>query len=439
MNTLLVILGFQISLGLLEVLIFQIGAVILGFSIHFFFTSRKSMRSAQKSALPAESAISEADEWRLRYYEQVDLQKKWEEETRKELEEKQEHEQLLNKELEETRSELELKQDQEYRLSKKLEEKHRELEEKHENEHLLNRKLDDAKGELESKQEFEYLLNKKVEEKSKELEEKQQNEYLLSRKLEETCGELQIKLEHESILTKKLEDTQNELAALRDVPAKPIEPDAQAGEYLAQLATAQMNFLDHNQRITRLLEQIELLKDSERKHLDTKQANEALQMQLRDFRQALSDKESEIKQIRQQQLLIHELKERLEKAHDEYNVLQEKLQKLETHISKPQNRTFEYEELQQSYFKLTKECDEIKMKQLSMLEENQRLSRLLADTEDKLRESNFQRQQYLRKVTFLEELNHDLQELSGHHKKLESQMRRIGEIEMILNRSAENK
>jgi hypothetical protein len=79
------------------------------------------------------------------------------------------------------------------------------------------------------------------------------------------------------------------------------------------------------------------------------------------------------------------------------------------------------------------------MKQLAMLEENQRLSRLLADTEDKLRESNFQRQQYLRKVTFLEELNHDLQELSGHQKKLESQMRRIGEIEMMLNKGSEGR
>lgn len=332
------------------------------------------MKYVQRSAKPAESAITEADEWRLRYYEQLDLQKKWEGETRRELEEKQEHEELLSENLEKVRSELEIKQ-------------------KHE-----------------------YLLSKKLDDKNRELEEKEQHEYLLS---------------------KKLEETQSELTALREASSTSIEPEVQAAEYLAQLATAQVNFMDHNQRITRLLEQIELLKESERKHLNTKQANETLQMQLRDLRQALSDKESEIKQIRQQQLLIHELKERLEKAHEEYNVLQDKLQKLEAHISKPQNRTFEYDELQQSYFKLTKECDEIKMKQLAMLEENQRLSRLLADTEDKLRESNFQRQQYLRKVTFLEELNHDIQELSGHHKKLESQMRRIGEIEMILNKSSE--
>ena len=391
MNTSLVILGFQISLGLLEVIIFQIGAIILGFSIHFFVTSRKSMKSVERSRIPDESKMTEADEWRLKYYEQVDLLKKWEEETRRDMDVKLEQEQLLSRKLEDTKSALELKQQHEYIYKQKLEELGRELEEKHEKEQLLHKKLTETRTELDAKHEHEYILNK------------------------------------------KLEESQTELTTLR------TKVEVQPAEYLAQLATAQVNLVDHNQRISRLLDQIELLKESERKHLDTKQVNENLQIQLRDFRQALSDKESEIKQIRQQQLLIHELKERLEKAHEEYNELQNKLQKLETHISKPQNRTFEYEELQQSYFKLTKECDEIKMKQLAMLEENQRLSRLLADTEDKLRESNFQRQQYLRKVTFLEELNHDLQELSGHHKKLESQMRRIGEIEMMLNKNSESR
>lgn len=391
MNTSLVILGFQISLGLLEVIIFQIGAIILGFSIHFFVTSRKSMKSVQKSADHGESTISEADEWRLRYYEQVDFLKKSEEEYRREMAVKLEQEQLLS------------------------------------------RKLDDTKTSLELKQQHEYVYKQRLDEIGRDLEEKQEKEKLLDKKLSETRTELDAKYEQEFILNKKLEESLNELTALRG------KVQIQPAEYLTQLATAQLNLVEHNQQISRLLEQIELLKESERKHLDTKHINETLQIQLRDFRQALSDKESEIKQIRQQQLLIHELKERLEKAHEEYNELQSKLQKFETHISRPQSRTFEYEELQQSYFKLTKECDEIKMKQLAMLEENQRLSRLLADTEDKLRESNFQRQQYLRKVTFLEELNHDLQELSGHQKKLESQMRRIGEIEIMLNKGSEGR
>ena len=196
---------------------------------------------------------------------------------------------------------------------------------------------------------------------------------------------------------------------------------------------------EHNHRISRLLEQIDLLRDSEQKHLDTLKINEGLNTQLRELRKALTDKESEIKQIRQQQSLSKEMHDRLDKAYGEFNYLQEKIQKVETHLSQPQNRTFEFDELQQSYFKLTKDFDEMKLKYLSMMEENQRLTRLLADAEDKLRESNFQRQQLMKKVGFLEELNNDLQQVAEHNKKLENQLRRIGEIEAMLARVSGNK
>ena len=131
--------------------------------------------------------------------------------------------------------------------------------------------------------------------------------------------------------------------------------------------------------------------------------------------------------------------DRLDKAYGEFNYLQDKIQKVETHLVQPQNRNFEFDELQQSYFKLTKDFDEMKLKYLSMMEENQRLTRLLADAEDKLRESNFQRQQLMKKVSFLEELNNDLQQVTETNKKLENQLRRIGEIEAMLARVSGNR
>ena len=71
---------------------------------------------------------------------------------------------------------------------------------------------------------------------------------------------------------------------------------------------------------------------------------------------------------------------------------------------------------------------------MSLFEENQRMSRILADTEDKLKEAT-QRQQYQKKMLFLEELNRDLQEATEQQKKMESQLRRISEMESILSRS----
>ena len=123
---------------------------------------------------------------------------------------------------------------------------------------------------------------------------------------------------------------------------------------------------------------------------------------------------------------------RLDKVVEEYNTLQDKLQKLQTYLTQPYNRGTDYEELKDSYFKLGKEHDEMKLRHLSLREENQRLTRIIADTEEKLKESNFQRQQYQKRSAFLEELNHDLQEISEHNKKIESQLRRVSDMEALL-------
>jgi chromosome segregation ATPase len=147
----------------------------------------------------------------------------------------------------------------------------------------------------------------------------------------------------------------------------------------------------------------------------------------------LMTKDARILELEQQQLLSNEMEERLQKAYEEFNALREKLLKVEN-LSNPPSRQFELEELQQNHFKLIREFDEYKQKHLDLLEENQRLSRLLADTEEKLRESNFQRQQLQKKITFLEELNRDLQQISEHNKKLENQLRRMSEIEVMLAR-----
>ncbi|MBC7849539.1 MAG: hypothetical protein H7Y31_07375 [Chitinophagaceae bacterium] len=328
MNTFLIFLGLQISL--LEIIIFQLGAIVLGFAIHFFITSKKNIKIKEQSD---PSVISEADEWRLKFYEQAELNEKAQEKFQRELDEARVTEEELEQEMMSMRAE--------------------------------------------------------------------------ARRL------------------------------LQEQSNKPSEIPSM--EYLEQLQVAQQNLHDHNGRITRLLDQVDMLKDSELKHREAISANEVLQAQLRDYRKELTQKETEIKQIRHQQNLSKEVRDRLDKAYGEFNYLQDRIQKVETHLVQPQNRNFEFDELQQSYFKLTKDSDELKLKYLSFMEENQRLTRLFADVDDKLRESNFQRQQLMKKVSFLEELNTDLQQVAEHNKKLENQLRRIGEIEAMLARVSGNK
>jgi chromosome segregation ATPase len=247
--------------------------------------------------------------------------------------------------------------------------------------------------------------------------------------------------ENEQILTIELEELQKELenVSLRKAEITEVKkPQVEPADYLSQLKSAQENLHEHNNSISRLLEQIEMLKESEKKYADSIKTNEQLSGQLAEIRKSLSDKENEITQLRQQQRINNEIADRLDKAYTEFSVLQDKLQKLDKYLVQP-HTSGEYAGLQESYFKLTKDFDDIKTKHSSLWEENQRLSRILSDTEDKLREANFQRQQLQKKISFIEELNSDLQQVSEHNKKFESQLRRISEMEALLSKATQEK
>jgi hypothetical protein len=349
LNDLNLILGFQLTMGLPEIIICELGALILGFTIHFFWNSKKTLRIEDNA--PA-TGISDNDNWKLKYYNDMDMQERSHQQLRDRLAQIQENEQILSIELEESRKELELVREE---------------------------------------------------------------------------------LEH---VQAKLEDAELQLA-----PAIPEGGEGMEGEipepdpsthYLSQLKFAQEKLIEHNNSITRLLEQTQLLGEAERKNQELHRQNEQLNDQLRSTAQQLIEKESEIGYLRHQQKLSEDMSLRLDKVYEEYNGLQEKLQKLQSHLTQPYSRGSEYDELKESYFKLGKEHDEMKLRHISLREENQRLTRILSDTEEKLKEANFQRVQFQKRSAFLEELNHDLQEISEHNKKIESQLRRVSDMESLL-------
>jgi uncharacterized protein YneF (UPF0154 family) len=341
MNYLLVILGYQMYVGVMEIVVFLLGGVALGFFIHFFLVSRRTMSLKLPQPEPpiiADTAFQNTDEWRVKYYEEMEVQEKVQMQLRRELDEVRDNEELLTIEVEEL---------------------HKELKRRH-----------------------------------------------------ETQPPQQPAIVHAA------------------------SQEEQSEAYLLRLQKTQEGLAEQNTQITLLLDQIELLKQTEFKHIDTLKANEELNGRLNEMLSMLMTKDARILELEQQQLLSSEMEERLQKAYEEFNALREKLLKVEN-LSNPPSRQFELEELQQHHFKLIREFDEYKQKHLDLLEENQRLSRLLADTEEKLRESNFQRQQLQKKITFLEELNGDLQQISEHNKKLENQLRRMSEIEVMLARVQE--
>src|SRR5882762_11244858 len=104
LNNLDVILGFQLVMGLPEIIICELGALILGFTIHFFWNSKKSLRIADPSQA---TGISENDNWKLKYYNDMDMQERAQQQLRDKLAQTQENEQIFTIELEEVRKEME--------------------------------------------------------------------------------------------------------------------------------------------------------------------------------------------------------------------------------------------------------------------------------------------------------------------------------------------
>src|SRR6185312_16598284 len=100
----MLILGFQLTVRLPEIIICELGALILGFTIHFFWNSRKSLRIEDASQAPG---ISDNDNWKLKYYNDMDMQENAQQQLRERLTQAQENERVLSLELEENRAEAE--------------------------------------------------------------------------------------------------------------------------------------------------------------------------------------------------------------------------------------------------------------------------------------------------------------------------------------------
>jgi DNA repair exonuclease SbcCD ATPase subunit len=331
MVTLFNLLVIRISVGIVEIIIFQIGAIVLGFALQMFLTSRKNTR-LQLSQGEDSVAMREADEWKLKYFNDTeDLEKRMQ---------------------------------------------------------------------------------------------KLQHELKLSR-------------DNEQFLAIEIDSVRQEREELLESHAELSSPARQTTEYLQELQDAQQHMMQHNSRMQQLLTQIEQLKTMEQKQQELLHANDLLAKQMADMRVQLVEKENDIRALRQQNRLGEEMQQRLEKVYADYNGLLEKMHKLEAHVSHSQKEGTSYAEMQDAYFKMTKDQDELKMKYLNLLEDSQRTTRTLADVEDKLREANFQRMQLQKKSAYLEELNMDLQQVAEHHNKLHSQMRRITEIEQLLAKATQ--
>lgn len=242
-----------------------------------------------------------------------------------------------------------------------------------------------------------------------------------------------IEAEETKKLNKKL---QAELDSLRKTapPAEKEKPD-----YIEQLRKAQSSLMEHNEKINQLLGQIDIVKETEEKQQEILKVNEELSSQVDELKFLLSQKEKEISNTRHKEHLTNEMTSMIDSAYNEFNVLQDKIQKLESQVNTSKRLNLEYEDLKETHYRISQDFEEQKRKYSAAVTENKQLLEELTETEDKLKEANFQRQQLQKRVAYLEELNNDMQAVADANKKLEHQLKRVGELESMLNMVAEER
>jgi hypothetical protein len=316
-----------LNLSIVELVVLFFCAVTLGIVIHFFITSRRSLKG---SSLETEKSRQTVDEWKLKYFNEVEKKEK---------------------------------------------------------------DMEDMQSLLSEAQESNQIYKEQVDE-----------------------------------LRRQQKRTQSELESNQRATVTESRPN-----YMEQLRIAQASLMEHNEKISQLLENIELAKENEEKQKLMEEENEGLMSQIKDLKYILSEKEIEIHNIRQKENLTKEMTSMLDSAYSEFNTLQSKMQKLESQLSSSKMISLEYEDLKEAHINVLHEYEDYKAKLQAMTAENQQLTLRLNEVEDKFREANFQRQQLQKRVGYLEELNNDLQVVADANKKLEHQLRRIGELESMLN------
>jgi chromosome segregation ATPase len=195
--------------------------------------------------------------------------------------------------------------------------------------------------------------------------------------------------------------------------------------------------LQQQKLLNSFLRQVEEIENEGREELEMQ--NKHLQSEIKGLEAQLDKKNAELEEVKQQASMSERMAAKIEEVYQEFDLLQGKMVTLEKQANRANNLALELEDTRQSYEQIHKDLQRKAEKLEEAFLENQRLQQQLNTSEDKLAEANLQRQQLQKKVLFLQDLNTDLQTVSDTNKKLQTELRRIGELESMLDMIAEER
>src|SRR5688572_2049800 len=195
--------------------------------------------------------------------------------------------------------------------------------------------------------------------------------------------------------------------------------------------------LQQQRLLNGFLKQVEEIENVGRGELE--KDNKELKKEITDLELKLDKKQLALDDALQQAAIADRMADRIEEVYKEFDLLQNKMEALEAQASRANNFALELEDTREAYEQVHKDLQRKNEKLDELFLENQNLQLQLNELEDKLAESNLQRQQLQKKVQFLQDLNTDLQSVSDTNKKLQTELRRVSELESMLNMIAEER
>jgi len=195
--------------------------------------------------------------------------------------------------------------------------------------------------------------------------------------------------------------------------------------------------LQQQKLLNGLLHQVEEIENDGNEELEME--NKHLQNEIKALELQLGKNKVELTEAKQQASISERMAARIEEVYQEFEQLQAKMIVLEKQAARANNLALELEDTREAYEQIHKDLQRKTEKLDETFSENQRLQQQLNTLEDKLAEANLQRQQLQKKVQFLQDLNTDLQTVSDTNKKLQTELRRIGELESMLDMIAEER
>lgn len=247
-----------------------------------------------------------------------------------------------------------------------------------------------------------------------------------------------VKKSSKSIDISELKDHLTHLREHR-VSAKQEEPVFKKEKHVKEDLTVSLKETIARQQkiLDGFLQQVEELEDGGKDELFQK--NDELQSDVERLEQLIEKRDAEVEEYKKRTAVAEKMASRVDDIYNDFQQLQSKIVTLEKQAARANNLALELENLQQSYDHVLKDLERKQEKLEEVVEENQRMRIELESTEDKLAESNLQRQQMMKKVQFLQDLNSDMQSMSETNKKLQTELRRIGELESMLNMMSEER